>query len=76
MTDTEILRRFTREMMGSLVAHMNDDELDVWMAPWQALADERRTTPGYPAWFMLRLNAARFQLLAVLVARSAASPSR
>lgn len=70
MTDA-MLRQFTREMMGSSVAHMNDEQLDAWMEPWRKLTDEidpPSANPEYPAWFIKRRNEARCQLLAVLSA--------
>lgn len=74
--EKKVLSEFTREMMGSSVAHMTDDELDRWMAPFRALVDKHDMTPGFPAWFLSRRNAARAKLLATLLARSAASPKR
>lgn len=69
MTDDKILRQFTREMMGSSVAHMTDDQLDAWMEPWRKLVDSSSEEPGFPAWFIKRRNEARQRLLATLAAR-------
>lgn len=74
--EKKVLAEFRRETMGSSVAHMTDEQLDNWMAPFRALVDEHDMTPGFPAWFLSRRNAARAKLLATLLARSGASPTR
>lgn len=74
----KVLRKFRREMMGSSVAHMTDEQLDAWMEPFRRTVDTiiNASSPGYPAWLINRRNEARSKLLAVLVARSAGSPTR
>lgn len=71
----DLVRRFTREMMGSSVAHMTDDQLDTYMAPWRALAESVPSEPGPPAWFVKRRDEARRALLAVLATRAACPPA-
>jgi hypothetical protein len=66
---TNIIRQFTREMMGSSVAHMTNEQLDAWMEPWRKLCDN--VEPGYPAWFVKKRAEVRLQLLSVLRARLA-----
>lgn len=75
MTDEEILRQFTREMMGSSVAHMTDDQLDAWRKRTRLTEAVEKAIPDFPLWFIKRRDEARRQLLAVLAARSEASPS-
>lgn len=70
MTDFDaILRQFTREMMGSSVAHMTDDELDTWRKRIGLTEAVEKAIPDFPLWFIKRRNEARAQLLAVLRAR-------
>lgn len=70
LTDEEILRKFTREMMGASVAHMTDEQLDAWMEPWRK-AGERvmAEEPGFPMWFVKQRDEARVELIRVLSRR-------
>lgn len=65
-----ILRQFTREMMGASVAHMTDEQLDAWMEPWRVIVDAEDTSPGFPVWFINKLDWARVELLQLLALRS------
>ncbi len=71
MTEAEILRQFAREMLGSSVAHMTDEQLDAWMEPWRAMAESDASMTDYPPAWMKKLDDQRQRLLAVLRARSA-----
>lgn len=67
-SDDKILRLFTREMMGSSCAHMTDEELDAFMEPFRRIAT--KVIDGMPpAWWVLKMNASRVDLLRVLQAR-------
>jgi hypothetical protein len=70
MSEKKLLTQFTREMMGSSVAHMSDEQLDAWMEPWRKVVDATDTSPGFPMWFIKRRNEARHQLLSVLKAKA------
>jgi hypothetical protein len=64
----DVLRRFRRETLGPMVAHMTDAELDAWMEPWEALPAS--VEPECPAWFVKRRDEARVSLLRVLQERA------
>jgi hypothetical protein len=64
----EALRQFRREMLGPMVAHMTDAELDAWMEPLEALAASAESE--YPEWFVKRRDEARVALLRVLQERA------
>lgn len=69
--EKKVLAAFTREAMGSSVAHMTDEELDAWMAPFRKAAASVIKDPYPPVWFINRRNEVRSKLLAVLRARCA-----
>jgi hypothetical protein len=75
----DVLRRLRREMLGGLVSHMTDEQIERFLEPFNALIkDDIGVSPEMPAWFLKRQREARRKLLRVLSsrARSVASPTR
>lgn len=64
-----VLRKLRRELMGSMVGHMSDDELERWMRAWER-DDPRQEFRGLPAWLVKRRDEARVALLRVLKERA------
>jgi hypothetical protein len=69
MDEKKMLTQFTREMMGSSVAHMTDEQLDNWMEPFRKAAASCLLDVSPPLWWTKRRDEARASLLAVLRAR-------
>lgn len=66
----ELLRQFTRELMGVSVAHMTESELDAFVAPFRRIA--KLIVPDdspMPLWLQKRFDEERVRLLTVLARR-------
>jgi hypothetical protein len=69
-----VIRKFRREMLGGMVAHMDDEQVERFLEPFEALAkDGIGVSPEMPAWFLKRQDEARRGLLRILLNRPVSS---
>jgi len=66
----EAIRRFRRECLGPMVAHMTDAELEEWAKPFDALVELSVAIQHPPSWWMERMDRERARLLTVLQLRA------
>lgn len=65
-----VLRKFRREVLGPMVAHMTEEQLDAWISPFEAAYDMLEADPEPPKWWQKQIAEQRARLLGVLRARS------
>ena len=63
----DVLRRFRREMLGPMVAHMDDGQVAAWLEQFGASEEEEE---GFPPWLQKRFDEERTRLLQVLLSRA------
>jgi hypothetical protein len=63
----DVLRRFRREMLGPMVAHMDDGQVEAWLKPFEP--PEEPEPPGFPPWLQKRFDEERTRLLRTLFTR-------
>lgn len=62
----DVLRKFRREMLGSMVSHMSEAQLDEWMKPFDVASAKVDESPGFPRWLQKRFDEERVKLLQTL----------
>ncbi len=46
----EAMKRFRREMLGPMCAHMTDEQIEAFLKPDLDLVEKANTSTEYPAW--------------------------
>lgn len=68
----DVLRRFRREMLGPMVAHMDDGQVEAWLEQF----GPNEIEPAVPAWLQKRFDEERTRLLQVLLSRASLQARR
>lgn len=46
----EVIKKFRREMLGAMAAHMTDEQIAEFLKPYEALVDDTMPKEFPPAW--------------------------